>query len=112
MVSSTERRAAPRAPLDADAVVHHGGEQIFCRTMNLSSKGMALFSPVQRQTGSLFFVVFQLPNGYGDTRVHARLVRRESFHGRFILGLQFKDLDDGTRQRLQGYVEERLQTGA
>jgi c-di-GMP-binding flagellar brake protein YcgR len=108
MADSAERRAAPRVEMHSDAVVYLGGEQIPCRTLNIAVGGMALSSPVRRRLGSNIRVDFLLPNGHGWMSTGATIVRDQRYHGAFVWGIQFEDLDEQTEKMLGSFVDQEL----
>ncbi len=108
MPSTNEKRFAQRAEMNSDAVVYLGGEQIPCRTLNISLQGMALSSPVRRRMDSHLRVDFLIPDGYGWVKTRATLVRDARYYGTFVWGVEFRNLDDDSGKMVQEYVEDSL----
>jgi len=103
-----EKRTAQRAEMNSDAVVYLGGEQIPCRTLNISLQGIALSSPVRRMMDSPLRVDFLVPDGYGWIRSRATLVRDARYYGAFVWGIVFDDLDEKSKAMVEEYVEDNL----
>ncbi len=108
MPSNLEKRTAQRAEMNSDAVVYLGGEQIPCRTLNVSRHGIALSSPVRRMMDSPLRVEFLVPEGYGWVKARASLVRDARYYGAFVWGVVFSDLDELSKNLLEEYVEDNL----
>lgn len=102
----TEKRSVLRAEMNSDAVVKLGGEQIPCRTLNISLEGMALSSPVRRQMDRPLTIEFLIPGGLGWVHADGTLRRDARFYGAFVWGIEFESLDDSTRKLVQEYVED------
>jgi hypothetical protein len=108
MQSPGDKRFTLRAEMNSDAVVYLGGEQIPCRTLNISLDGMALSSPVRRRVDSPLKVNFLIPDGYGWVEAQATLVRDARYYGSFVWGIEFGSLDENSKKLVQEYVDENL----
>lgn len=101
------KKRAPRVSLSSDAVVYLGGEQIPCRTANMSTSGLALISPVRRRVGGQIRVEFRLSQILWVT-VQGQLVRHERRNGGYLWGVEFQEIDHWVKEYLEGFVEEQL----
>lgn len=105
------RERAPRVDLSDDAVVHLGGEQIACRTANMSTSGLALICPVRRRVGGQVRVEFRLSQILWVT-VQGQLVRHERRNGGYLWGVEFLEVDQWVEKYLKDYIEEQLSDNA
>ena len=96
----------PRAEADAFAMIYLGGEQIPCRTLNISVSGLLLTSSVRRQIGQPLKIEFSLGESVGFMCLDAVLVREERRGQGFLWGLKFCNLDFWVREYLTGYIDE------
>jgi hypothetical protein len=99
---------APRVPLEGDATVHLGGEQIPCSTLNLSTSGIALRSPVRRRVGGQVRVEFRISQILW-VAVSAMLVRSSRRKGGgYTWGVKFLEVDKWVQEYLEGFVDDNL----
>jgi len=102
---------APRVDLTGDAVVYIGGEQIACRTSNMSTSGLGLLCPVRRRVGGQIRVEFRLSQILW-VAVSALLVRHERRTGGFLWGVEFMDVDHWVQQYIEGFIEDQMREEA
>lgn len=91
MQRAQERRAGPRASFGGTAHVRADDFDIVCQSVNLSSDGILLLSPVRAQPGlSMRLNVFlSALNKWGETE--AVLMRQQQHEGQLAWGLRFRD---------------------
>lgn len=109
--AAKERRSQPRVPLVGSAVAFMADQRIDCRTIDVSTSGIALWSPVTRAPGHFLRVNFSLsvpggiPRWYDADGVVVRVEPRASG---VLLGVQFLVIDDRVARDVHAYVTRNL----
>lgn len=86
-------------------------QRVDCRAIDISSTGIALWSPVTREPGQFLRVNFALsppggiPRWYDADGIVVRVARRPSG---VVLGVQFVVIEDRVARDVHGYVLEAL----
>ena len=101
-----------RVSLNGYAMIYVDGKRISCRTLNLSTSGMALACPVKFNAGRQIRIEFVPCESLGSVHLHAVLVRCEYRGLGYLLGLRFLDLDHWLEEYLESLVAERLKAEA
>lgn len=99
-------RRMPRVPTNNYAVIYFDGEQIPCRTLDVSLTGLSLTSPVRRRVGMPMKIEISLGDSVGWICFDATLVREEIRGESYLWGVRFRNLDYWVREYLSGYLEE------
>jgi hypothetical protein len=109
--AAKERRSQPRVPLAGTAVAFMADQRIDCRSIDVSTSGIALWSPVTRAPGHFLRVNFSLslpggiPRWYDADGVVVRVEPRASG---VLLGVQFLVIDDRVARDVHAYVMRNL----
>lgn len=109
-----ERRAQPRVPLASSAVAFMADQRIECRSVDVSTTGIALWSPITRSPGHFLRVNFSLAPPGGIPRWYDAdgvVVRVEPRASGVLLGVQFLVVDDRVVRDLHAFVERSLAGG-
>jgi hypothetical protein len=96
----------PRVTTNNYAVAYFDGQQIPCRTLDVSVSGLSLTSPVHRQVGMPLKIEISLGESVGWICIDATLVREENRGASYLWGVRFRNLDYWVREYLSGYLEE------
>lgn len=109
--AAKERRSQPRVQLAGAAVAFMADQRIDCRTVDVSTSGIALWSPVTRAPGHFLRVNFSLSTPGGIPRWYDAdgvVVRVQSRASGVLLGVQFLVIDDRVARDLHAYVMRNL----
>lgn len=101
-----------RVNLNGYAMIYADGKRISCRTLNLSTSGMALACPVRLNPGQQLRIEFIPCESLGSVHLHSVLVRCHARGRGYLLGLKFEDLDSWLEGYLESLVAERLKAEA
>lgn len=109
--AARERRTQPRVKLVGSAVAFMADQRIDCRTVDVSTSGIALWSPVTRAPGHFLRVNFSLATPGGIPRWYDAdgvVVRVEPRASGVVLGVQFLVIDDRVARDVHAYVLANL----
>jgi hypothetical protein len=103
-----EQRSRPRVPLDSEVVVQRAAERILCRTMDVSSTGIALRSPVPGVPGGpLRLRLLLVPRGEWLT-LDGVLVREERSGLGYVWGVRFLPHEPRVSVQLMALVRSQI----
>jgi hypothetical protein len=101
MTDRIERRHARRIPVEIWMEAQSGDALYFHRTANLSSGGAYFDKTIPEPVGTIVQMRFTLPEGVTVT-CKGKIVTAKDF----AMGVQFMDLSDVDRRRIESLVEE------
>ncbi len=99
-------RCAAEIPLQ---LVRDSGEELECKTINISSNGMAVSTPSALVTGEKLHIAMRLPNAGSPIRAQATVVWDDK-HGK--TGLSVECLDPKMQLELDSWLDAQFQLSA
>lgn len=90
-----------------------GGKETIGKGLDLSENGMALETSRRHSEGAAFQVRFMLPGDRQEVKAGAKVVSvGEQGGGAYCIGLEFTQISDMDRKRLNTYLDKALCVGA
>ena len=102
-----ERRRYFRCAVEIDAhFVRESGGEVSCKTINVSSNGLAISSPVTFETGESVLISFLLPGAPSEIRARGTVVWDDR-HGK--TGLSIECVGQRTQVELDAWLDSQFQ---
>ncbi len=110
-MSTEEKRASTRVPIDIWVEESRNGELYYQRTANISEGGLFFERTVPHPKGTVVNLKFTLPNQTEPICVKGEIVNLPSDADGLGMGIRFIDLTDAQRKAISDYINEQIKRG-
>lgn len=107
-MSTEEKRASIRVPIDIWVEESREGELYYQRTANISEGGLFFEKTVPHPKGTVVNLKFTLPNQSEPIQVKGEIVNLPNDADGLGMGIKFLDLTEKQRQAILEYINSQL----
>lgn len=107
MAGATDKRRQPRAGIVGQATIEGRGGTITCDMLDVGLGGMAVAAQGDPPPGFVR-VHFRVGPDSASFEVDGKVVRNVQSEDSGVWGVQFLEMDAGTKKRLRGYVSSTI----